>query len=76
MILVTCMLHFYLCIYLSLHLSIYLSIYLSIIYHPAIYLFFVYHMDLMRRADSLEKTLMLGKTEGRKRMSTEDEVFG
>ena len=27
-----------------------------------------YFGSLMRRADSLEKTLMLGKTEGRKRM--------
>ena len=31
---------------------------------------------LMRRADSFEKTLILGKIEGRRRMSTEDEVFG
>ena len=29
----------------------------------------------MRRTDSLEKTLMLGKTEGRRRM-TEDEMVG
>ena len=28
---------------------------------------FQYFGNLMRRADSLEKTLMLGKTEGRKR---------
>ena len=32
---------------------------------------------LMQRADSLEKTLMLGKTEGRRRRGmTEDEVAG
>ena len=30
---------------------------------------------LMGRADSLEKTLMLGKSEGRKRV-TEDEIVG
>ena len=30
----------------------------------------------MRRADSLEKTLMLGKTEGRRRRQTEDEMVG
>ena len=31
----------------------------------------------MRRADSLEKTLMLGKTEGRRRRgTTEDEMVG
>ena len=32
-----------------------------------------YFGHLMRRADSLEKTLMLGKIEGRKR-TTEDEM--
>ena len=31
---------------------------------------------LMRRANSLEKTLMLGKTEGRRRRMTEDEMVG
>ena len=31
---------------------------------------------LMRRTDSLEKILMLGKTEGRTRGSTEDEMVG
>ena len=31
---------------------------------------------LMRRADSLEKTLMLGKIEGRRRRMTEDEMVG
>ena len=31
---------------------------------------------LMRRTESLEKTLMLGKTEGRRRGSTEDEMVG
>ena len=32
---------------------------------------------LMQRADSLEKTLMLGKIEGRRRMGmTEDEMTG
>ena len=33
---------------------------------------------LMRRADSLEKTLMLGKTEGKRREkgATEDEMVG
>ena len=30
----------------------------------------------MRRADSLEKTLMLGKTEGRRKRATEDEMVG
>ena len=32
--------------------------------------------QLMRRANSLEKTLMLGKIEGRKRRGTEDEMVG
>ena len=31
---------------------------------------------LMGRNDSLEKTLMLGKTEGRKRRGRQDEMFG
>ena len=31
---------------------------------------------LMRRTDSLEKTLMLGKIEGRRRGMTEDEMVG
>ena len=31
---------------------------------------------LMRRADSLEKTLTLGKTEGRRRGEREDEMVG
>ena len=31
---------------------------------------------LMRRADSLEKTLILGKVEGRKKGRTEDEMVG
>ena len=37
-----------------------------------------YFGHLMRRADSLEKTLMLGKTEGRRRrgQAAEDEVAG
>ena len=36
-----------------------------------------YFGHLMQRADSLEKTLMLGKTEGRRRKgTTEDETFG
>ena len=36
-----------------------------------------YFDQLMRRADSLEKTLMLGKIEGRRRMgTTEDEMVG
>ena len=30
---------------------------------------------LMLRADSLEKTLMLGKIEGRRRRMTENEMF-
>ena len=29
---------------------------------------------LMRRVDSLEKTLMLGKIEGRRKVATEDEM--
>ena len=36
-----------------------------------------YFGDLMRRADSLEKTLMLGKIEsGKKKGATEDEMVG
>ena len=36
-----------------------------------------YFGHLMKRADSLDKTLMLGKTEGRRRRgATEDEVVG
>ena len=36
-----------------------------------------YFGHLMRRADSLEKTLMLGKVEGRRRRgTTEDEMVG
>ena len=37
-----------------------------------------YFVHLMRRTDSLEKTLMLGKTEGRKKRgrTTEDEMVG
>ena len=35
-----------------------------------------YFGHLMRRVDSLEKTLMLGKIEGRKRRGTEDEMIG
>ena len=31
---------------------------------------------LMRRANSLEKTLMLGKTEGRRRRGKQDEMVG
>jgi len=31
---------------------------------------------LMRRADSLEQTLMLGKIEGRRSGGTEDEIVG
>ena len=31
---------------------------------------------LMQRADSLEKTLMLGKIEGRRRGATGDEIVG
>ena len=31
---------------------------------------------LMGRADSLEKTLMLGKIEGRRRREQQDEMFG
>ena len=31
---------------------------------------------LMQRADSLEKTLMLGKTEGRRRRGWQDEIVG
>ena len=33
-----------------------------------------YFGHLMRRTDSLEKTLMLGKTEGRRGRATEDEM--
>ena len=35
---------------------------------------FQYFGHLMRRANSLEKTLMLGKIEGKRRMRTEDEM--
>ena len=35
-----------------------------------------YFGHLMRRSDSLEKTLMLGKMEGRRRRATEDEMVG
>ena len=35
-----------------------------------------YFGHLMRRADSFEKTLMLGKIEGRGRGTTEDEMVG
>ena len=35
-----------------------------------------YFGHLMQRADSFEKTLMLGKTEGRRRRETEDEMVG
>ena len=35
-----------------------------------------YFGHLMQTADSLEKTLMLGKTEGRRRRLTEDEMVG
>ena len=35
-----------------------------------------YFSHLMRRADSLEKTLMLGKTEGRRRRGQQDEMVG
>ena len=37
---------------------------------------FQYLGHLMRRADSLEKTLMLGKIEGRKRRLDGDEMVG
>ena len=35
-----------------------------------------YFGHLMRRTDSLEKTLMLGKIEGRRRRGSEDETIG
>ena len=35
-----------------------------------------YSGHLMRRVDSLEKTLMLGKIEGRRKGATEDEMVG
>ena len=35
-----------------------------------------YFGHLMRRADSLEKTLMLGKIEGRRRRGQQDETVG
>ena len=34
-----------------------------------------YFSHPMRKADSLEKTLMVGKTDGTKRRVTEDEMF-
>ena len=36
----------------------------------------LYIGHLMQRADSLEKTLMLGKIEGKRRRTTEDEMVG
>ena len=36
-------------------------------YTDVCYMFVIYFGYLMRRANSLEKTLMLGKTEGRRR---------
>ena len=35
-----------------------------------------YFGHLMQRADSLEKTLMLGKIEGRRRRGRQDEMVG
>ena len=35
-----------------------------------------YFGHLMRRANSLEKTLMLGKTEGKRRRGKQDEMVG
>ena len=35
-----------------------------------------YFGHLMQRTDSLEKTLMLGKTEGRRRRGRQDEMVG
>ena len=35
-----------------------------------------YFGHLIRRADSLEKTLMLGETEGRRRKGQQDEIVG
>ena len=35
-----------------------------------------YFGHLMQRANSFEKTLMLGKIEGRRRRGTEDEMVG
>ena len=35
-----------------------------------------YFGHLMRRADSLEKTLMLGRIEGRRKRGKQDEMFG
>ena len=35
-----------------------------------------YFDHLMQRTNSLEKTLMLGKTEDRRRRATEDEMVG
>ena len=43
---------------------------------PMLKLKLQYFGPLMRRADSLEKTLMLGKIEGRRRGWTEDEMIG
>ena len=37
---------------------------------------FQYFGHLMRRTDSLEKTLMLGKTEGGRRKEQKDEMVG
>ena len=37
---------------------------------------FQYFGHLMRRADSLEKTVMLGKIEGRKRRGRQDKIVG
>ena len=41
------------------------------------WILFQYFGHLMQRADSLKKTLMLGKIEGRRRRGmSEDEMFG
>ena len=37
---------------------------------------FQYFGHLKRRTDSLEKTLMLGKTEGRRRRGKQDQMVG
>ena len=37
---------------------------------------FHYFSHVMQRVDSLEKTLMLGKSEGRRKRATEDEMVG
>ena len=50
------------------------KLYVNLVTHVKLKLQYFGH--LMRRADSFEKTLMLGKIEGRRRRGRQDEVVG